>query len=47
MCTLVWLGVHASASHRPEMGDEADPSAEGALPSAAPLAPTRERQGPL
>lgn len=36
MCTLVWLSVHASASHRPVMGHEVDLSAEGALLSAAP-----------
>lgn len=45
MCTLVWLGVHASASHRPEMGDEADLSAEGALPSAAPPGPNQGKAG--
>lgn len=41
MCTLVWLSVHASASHRPVMGDEVDLSAEGALLSAAPPPPNQ------
>lgn len=41
MCTLVWLSVHASASHRPVMGHEVDLSAEGALLSAAPPPPNQ------
>lgn len=45
MCTLVWLSVHASASHRPVMGDEVDLSAEGALLSAATPPPNQGKAG--